>query len=106
MQDGGQRFRAFHEALFKPGLRASEPRALEEAGKVGYDVAKLEADLDSEEVSATLTEVASLAKALRAPGTPVLVIGKEVIRGQTHYDTMKTVIARARGANAAAAPSG
>jgi len=96
MQDGGPRFRSFHEALFRNGRRAAKAAALEAAETAGYDVAALESRLDSDEVDATLREVADLAKGLGLRGTPTFVVGTEVIHGEIGRESLRAAIARAR----------
>jgi protein-disulfide isomerase len=96
MQDGGPRFRSFHEALFRNGRRATKATALEAAEAAGYDVAALESRLDSDEVEATLREAGDLAKGLGLRGTPTFVVGTEVIHGEIGRESLRAAIARAR----------
>jgi protein-disulfide isomerase len=96
MQDGGPRFRNFHEALFRNGRRATKATALEAAEGAGYDIAALESQLQSAEVEATLREAGDLAKGLGLRGTPSFVVGTEVIHGEIGREALQAAIARAR----------
>jgi len=96
MQDGGARFRSFHEALFRNGRRATKATALEAAEGAGYDIALLEPQLQSAEVEATLREASDLAKGLGLRGTPSFVVGTEIIHGEIGREALQAAIARAR----------
>ncbi len=96
MQDGGARFQEFHDKLLAGHIRANKAVAIQAAASVGYDTRKLEIDMVSDEVKATIAEVAQLATALNFTGTPTFVAGKEAIAGAIGVDGLKGMIARAR----------
>lgn len=82
MQDpSGEKYLAFHLRLLGAPGPASKDKALAAAKDVGLDVSRLEQDMASEEVSATLAESFQLASALGIHGTPGYVIGDHVVQG-------------------------
>ena len=82
MQDpDGSRYLAFHQRLLgEPGPN-DKMRALSVAKELGFDAARLEKDMTSDEVEATLSENAKLAKDLGLTGTPSYVVGDAVVVG-------------------------
>ena len=82
MQDpDGSRYLAFHQRLLgEPGPN-DKMRALSVAKELGFDTARLEKDMTSDEVEATLSENAKLAKDLGLTGTPSYVVGDAVVVG-------------------------
>lgn len=70
-----------HQALIESKGRVTEAFALEAAGKLGLDVAKLKADKDSEAVKAELARVEALARKMNISGTPHFLVGNEAIGG-------------------------
>ena len=82
MQDKtGKKYLEFHQKLLGGRGQADKARALAVAKEVGMDMARLEKDLESEEVKATMEENFKLAEALGLNGTPSYVIGDDVIVG-------------------------
>jgi protein-disulfide isomerase len=61
--------------------RVTEASALEMAGKLGLDVAKLKADKDSDAVKGELARVEALARKMNISGTPHFLVGSESIGG-------------------------
>jgi protein-disulfide isomerase len=94
MQDvTGSKYLAFHQKLL--GSRgASKAAALAAAGEVGLDPARIERDMESAEVTATLEENARLAKTLGITGTPSYVIGDNVIVGAVGLTALSDKIKR------------
>jgi protein-disulfide isomerase len=102
MQDpGGQRYLAFHQQLLGDNGPASEEKALAVAKQQGLDMARLQQDMASEEVRATLNETAKLAGAVGITGTPSYVVGKNVLLGAVGIAALKGRIdtARTQGTN-------
>ena len=95
MQDPAK-YLAFHQELLRGLGPASEQKALDAAKDQGFDMAQLERDMASDEVSATLAEDMKLASALGFSGTPSYVIGKEVVLGAVGAAALKERIKRAR----------
>lgn len=70
-----------HQALIESKGRVTEASALETAGKLGLDVAKLKAVKDSDAVKAELARVEALARKMNITGTPHFLVGNEAIGG-------------------------
>jgi len=98
MQDPtGQKYLAFHsELLGNPGP-ASKEKALTAAKDQGLDMTRLEKDLVSDEVAATLNEDMKLAGAMGIHGTPGYVIGNDVVVGAVGLAALQVKIDAARG---------
>jgi len=94
MQDpGGQKNLAFHrELLGEPGP-ASKDKALAAAKDAGLDMTRLEQDMASAEINATIAEDFQLARALGLRGTPGYVIGDRVVPGALGVAALKNMIA-------------
>jgi protein-disulfide isomerase len=97
MQDpGGARYLEFHRTLLENRGHSDKARALAVAEEVGFDMARLERDMASEEVTKSIDESTRLAKALAINGTPGYVVGKTVIVGALGAQVLKDKIAAAR----------
>jgi protein-disulfide isomerase len=97
MQDPtGKKYLDFHQKLLGGRGAADKARALAAAKDAGLDMAKLEKDLASSEVKATLEENLKLAESLGMNGTPSYVIGKQVVIGAVGVDSLKEKISNAR----------
>ncbi len=81
MQDAGAKYLVFHQAMMASRGPANRTTALKAAGEAGFDVARIERDLDSAEVKATLEETQRLAGQLGINGTPSYVVGQQVVVG-------------------------
>ena len=78
------------------------PAILKLAGPAGLDVARLQADIETPEIRATIERDRALAAALGITGTPSFVIGSELVPGAVDLATLKALVAEAR---AKAAPA-
>jgi protein-disulfide isomerase len=97
MQDPtGKKYLDFHQKLLGGRGAADKARALAAAKEAGLDMAKLEKDLASPEVRATLEENMKLAESLGMNGTPSYVIGKQVVIGAVGAESLKEKIGIAR----------
>ncbi len=97
MQDkSGKKYLEFHQKLLSGRGQADKARAITAAKEVGLDVARLEKDLQSPEVRATLEESMKLAEALGINGTPSYVIGDSVVPGAVGVAALKKQIDAAR----------
>jgi protein-disulfide isomerase len=97
MQDPtGKKYLDFHQKLLGGRGAADKARALAVAKEVGLDMGKLEKDLASPEVKATIEENFKLAEAMGMNGTPSYVIGKQVVIGAVGVDNLKEKIGVAR----------
>jgi protein-disulfide isomerase len=93
MQDPtGKKYIEFHQKLLGGRGPADKARALAVAKEVGFDMTRLEKDMDSDEVKATIDENMKLADALSVSGTPTYVVGDEVVVGAVGLDELKQKI--------------
>jgi protein-disulfide isomerase len=93
MQDKtGKKYLDFHQKLLGGRGPADKARALAAAKEAGFDVARIEKDMQSPEVKATIDENMKLAEALGVNGTPSYVVGNEVVVGAIGLDALKKKI--------------
>ncbi len=97
MQDPtGKKYLDFHQKLLSGRGAADKARAMAVAKEAGLDMARLEKDVGSAEVRATLEENMKLAESLGMNGTPSYVIGKQVVIGAVGAESLKEKIGIAR----------
>jgi protein-disulfide isomerase len=97
MQDKtGKKYLDFHQRLLMGRGQADKARALAAAKEAGLDVARLERDLASDEVKATIEENLKLAEKLGLNGTPSYVIGNNIVIGAVGLDALKEKVNTAR----------
>jgi protein-disulfide isomerase len=97
MQDStGKKYLDFHQRLLGGRGQADKARAMAAAKEAGLDIARLEKDIASPEVRATIEENFKLAEAMGMNGTPSYVIGKQVVVGAVGLDGLKEKIGVAR----------
>ena len=97
MQDAtGKRYIEFHQKLLGGRGQADKARALAVAKELGFDMARIEKDMGSDEVKKTIDENLKLADAIGVSGTPTYVVGDEVVVGAVGLDTLKEKIAAER----------
>jgi protein-disulfide isomerase len=97
MQDpAGKKYLDFHQKLLGGRGQADKAHAMAAAKDAGYDIARLEKDMSSPEVRATIEENFKLAEDMGMNGTPSYVIGKEVVVGAVGLDGLKEKIGIAR----------
>ena len=97
MQDPtGKKYLDFHQKLLGGRGAADKARALAAAKDAGLDVGRIEKDLASPEVKATIEENFKLAESMGMNGTPSYVIGKQVVVGAIGLDGLKEKIGVAR----------
>ncbi len=89
MQDPGGKYLEFHRKLLPARGEITRDRALAVAKEVGLDMARLERDMKSPEINATLEESAELAEKLGISGTPTYVIANEVVPGAVGFALLK-----------------
>lgn len=91
-------FKAFHTAMYAAGN--VEPESVVRAATAsGIDAARARAALESDSADETLMANVRLAQALQVQGTPLFVVGNQVLTGAVGYDQLKAAIAKARGAS-------
>jgi protein-disulfide isomerase len=102
MQDPtGKKYLDFHQKLLNGRGQADKARAMAAAKEAGLDMAKLEKDMVSPEVSATLNENFKLAEDMGLNGTPSYVIGGDVVVGALGVEGLSKKISEARCGKAA-----
>jgi protein-disulfide isomerase len=97
MQDKtGKKYLDFHTKLLGGRGPADKARALAAAKEAGFDMARLDKDLQSDEVKQTLEENLKLAEGLGLNGTPSYVFPAEVVVGAVGLPTLKGKVNIAR----------
>jgi len=97
MQDpSGKKYLDFHQKLLGGRGAADKARAMQAAKEAGLDTARIEKDIASPEVRATIEENFKLAEAMGMNGTPSYVIGKQIVVGAVGLDGLKEKIGVAR----------
>ena len=97
MQDpSGKKYLDFHQKLLGGRGPADKARAMAAAKDAGLDTARIEKDIASPEVRATIEENFKLAEAMGMNGTPSYVIGKQIVVGAVGLDGLKEKIGIAR----------
>jgi len=97
MQDKtGKKYLDFHQRLLGGRGPADKAHALAAAKDAGFDMARLEKDLASDEVRETLKESMKVADAIGLNGTPSYIIGSDVVVGAQGFDVLKEKVDAAR----------
>jgi protein-disulfide isomerase/sulfite exporter TauE/SafE/copper chaperone CopZ len=97
MQDEtGKKYLEFHQKLLGGRGAADAVRALAVAKEVGLDMGRLEKDMASDEVKATIEESMKLAEALGVNGTPSYVVGSDVAVGAVGLDALREKVSEVR----------
>src|SRR6202012_3172828 len=97
MQDpSGKKYLDFHQRLLGGHGPADRAHALAAAKDAGLDMARIEKDMQSPEVKATIEEKMKLAESRGLNGTPSYVIGKQIVIGAVGLDGLKEKISEAR----------
>ena len=96
MQDSGKKYFDFHLKLLGGRGQADKAHALAAAKDAGFDMARIEKDMASDEVNASISENLKLAEALGLNGTPSYVVGSEVVVGAVGLDALKEKVNVAR----------
>jgi len=90
MQDlTGQKYLEFHQKLLGGRGQADRARALAVAKEIGLDMDRLERDMASPEVKATIDENLKLGDTIGITGTPTYVIGSEVVTGAVGLEELR-----------------
>jgi protein-disulfide isomerase len=95
MQDP-KKYLDFHQKLLGGRGPADKARAIAAAKDAGLDVARIEKDLASPEIKATISENMKLADDMDMNGTPSYVIGKQIVIGAVGLEGLKEKIGIAR----------
>jgi protein-disulfide isomerase len=97
MQDkDGKKYLEFHQKLLGGRGQADKARALAVAKEVGFDMKRIEADMESDEAKVSLEESRNLGEQLGLNGTPSYVVGSDVVVGAVGLDALRTKVSTAR----------
>ncbi len=96
MQDAGKKYFDFHLKLLGGRGQADLAHALAAAKEAGFDTARIQKDMASPEVNASIDENMKIAEALGLNGTPSYVVGNEVVVGAVGLDALKEKVNLAR----------
>lgn len=97
MQDStGEKYLDFHRKMFDNRGPNNKAQAFAAAKAAGLDMSRLEKDLASDEVKATIDESYKLVDALGMSGTPTYVVGTEIVVGAVGLAALKEKINTAR----------
>jgi protein-disulfide isomerase len=98
MQDktGGKKYLEFHQKLFASRGQIDKARAMAVVREIGFDAARAEKDLNSDEVRQSLEEAFKLAEALGINGTPTYVLNGQVVVGAVGVEKLREAINTAR----------
>ncbi len=91
-----KKYYELHKALLGFPGRVNGKVALSIAEKLGYDVKKLEQEMNGDAVKNTTALNLQLAQTLGINGTPAFIIGNEIIRGAVGFDALNAAVERAR----------
>ena len=97
MQDKtGKKYLEFHQKLLGRPRRGEQGARAGCRQGIGLDMARLDKDIASPEVKATLQESFKLAEALGLNGTPSYVIGDNVVVGAVGLEALKEKVNTSR----------
>jgi protein-disulfide isomerase len=97
MQDKtGKKYLEFHQKLLGGRGKADRAHALAVAKDVGMDVARIEKDLQTDEIKTTIEESMTIAEALGLNGTPSYVIGSDIVIGAVGVAALREKVEAAR----------
>jgi protein-disulfide isomerase len=97
MQDPtGKKYLDFHQKLLNSRGAIDKAKAIAAAKESGLDMARIEKDLASPEIKATLEESFRMAEDIGLNGTPSYVIGQQVVVGAVGLAPLREKIALAR----------
>jgi protein-disulfide isomerase len=97
MQDpSGKKYLDFHQKLLNSRGQIDKAKAIAAAKESGLDMARLDKDLASAEIKATLEENFKMAEDMGLNGTPSYVIGQQVVVGAVGLPALQEKIAVAR----------
>lgn len=91
------KYLAFHDAMMAAQSNLTPQLVMTIAKQVGLDTDRLSRDMKDSRIEAMLDRNFKLADALKINGTPSFVIGKELVRGARDLDTLRKLVADARG---------
>lgn len=96
MQSSSGDYYGFHDALMTHSGQLNKSIVLSLAGRAGLNVAQLQTDMESDEISGMIQRTYALARELDINGTPAFVVGGELAPGFIPKDQLLRMIADAR----------
>jgi protein-disulfide isomerase len=97
MQDKtGKKYLDFHQKLLGGRGQADKTRALAVAKEVGFDMKRIETDMEGDEAKASLEESLKLGETLGLNGTPSYIVGTDVVVGAVGLEALRGKVATAR----------
>lgn len=96
MQQNGEKYEEFNDALMKHRGSHTEATVLEIAEEIGLDADQLQSDMESAEIDAMMKRTFELADKLSINGTPAFVIGNQVVRGFVPAEELEKLAETAR----------
>lgn len=85
----------FHQALYAEG-RPGEASIAAARRRAGLDAARTESDLADPAIDAEIAGNIELARRLQLSGTPVFVVGDQILEGAVGYDRLQEAVEEAR----------
>jgi protein-disulfide isomerase len=92
----GERLFDYHAKLLETRGRVNGERAKALAKEMGLDMARLDRDVEGEDVRLALQENMSLGDRLGISGTPAFIIGEEIVPGAVGAEPLRKVVAGVR----------
>jgi protein-disulfide isomerase len=90
------KYEAFHFALMDAKGRVGEQETIDIASRLGLDIERLRADMESPEIQAHIDETYALAQALGVRGTPAFIVGDELVPGATSLEQLRAMVSESR----------
>ncbi len=94
---GDESYKAVHDALMGINGDVTLPTLRRLGSTFGLDMDAVEAQMDSDEVTAEIAATRALAGALQISGTPTFVLQDELLRGYLPLEQMQALLAEKRG---------
>ncbi|PWR25769.1 DsbA family protein [Zavarzinia aquatilis] len=92
------KYKEFHAALIASKGALGDDKIMEIAKGVGIDTDKLKAAMQDQAIAGHIDDNHALAGKLAINGTPSFIIGDQLVPGAVDLDTLKKLVAAARGA--------
>ena len=92
----GEKLFDYHTRVMETKGKVNGERALAVAKEMGLDMARLQKDLEGEEVKATIQENVALGDKLGLTGTPAFILADEIIPGAVGLEPMRQAVASVR----------
>ena len=88
-----------HNALMSEPGRLTESKIMQIVEDLGFDMARLKADMEAPDISESIDRNIALARSLGITGTPSFVIGEELVPGAVHVRQLKMLIEKVRSSS-------